>query len=265
MSLFGKPKSPEEFIQKAEEELARGQIGAFRTLVDQCIETYRSSGRHLDAGIQGLHTAKALNRCGVHDPVPHYCQGARQDFSDAGPRPFQPPDPDPTRAMQAAIQYQSCFMNQGLCYLEEGYALHRLQAYPQSMKALHKARNMLQAWRVEEEAAAQLYWAASLISYGADKVISHGADRASDKLLERAVATLRSLKDEFISIGNSRGAATCFNSMAEALLILRRPEEVIDAYPEARRLCEKSSDAFVLNQCRGHYEDALRLRGTLRG
>ena len=266
MSLFGKPKSPEELMYKAERDLARGDIAAFRNLVDQCIESYRSSGRHFDAGIQGLRTAKALNKCGAHDPVPHYCQSARQDFSEAGTRTFQPPDPDPNRAMQTATQYQSCFVNQGLCYLEEGYALYRLQTHPRSMKALHKARTMLQAWRMEEEAAsAQLYWAGSLMSFAIDKVISHGADKASDRLLEKAITTLRSLKDEFMSMGDSRGAATCFIEMAGGLLILRRPQDVIDAFPEVRRLCEKSNDAFLLNQCRQDYKQALSLKDKLDG
>lgn len=35
MSLFGRPKSPEEFKQKAEKELARGRVGLYRTWVDK--------------------------------------------------------------------------------------------------------------------------------------------------------------------------------------------------------------------------------------
>lgn len=35
MSLFGRPKSPEDFMQKAEKELARGRVGLYRAWVDK--------------------------------------------------------------------------------------------------------------------------------------------------------------------------------------------------------------------------------------
>lgn len=159
----------------------------------------------------------------------------------------KPADGDPTAR---GARLKSAHRNIALCYYQEGWAWTQLNAHPQAMNVLFRARNRARAYNLDHEAAdAERLWARNLALYGADK--------HDQKMLEKALGRLRSATDRCIEIDDPRAAAQCSLNVAEVLFLLGRPEDVVDFYPVMRRLCDASGDRHQSYLCELNRQDAL--------